>query len=196
MARAFQSGAEDYIVRPFPRTERVARIQAEGVTPERDGPLGPLRAAGIDHRLRPSVGDAGGPPSAFDGQGVKFAVRVFGSGGSGAVLRRSAAPPVCGSAIPPLVMGRGILWGAGIRRKGVQRKEAFTKRGDRITGRRTGTITDLGHKSVQIAGSTSFAAILPQSLCWTRRWDMLDRHDRCRANSEHMVKYSVRMYSN
>ena len=58
---------------------------------------------------------------------------------------------------------RGVPRGAWCRRCGVLWKEAFTRRGDRITGRRAGILTYLGPDSVQVSGSASDSPEIPKS---------------------------------
>ena len=58
---------------------------------------------------------------------------------------------------------RRVPRGAWCRRCGVLWKEAFTRRGDRITGRRAGILTYLGPDSVQMSGSASDSPEIPKS---------------------------------
>ena len=53
IAKALESGAADYIVKPFSPTELVARVQAALREP---GRARDLRARGLGRRLRPAPG--------------------------------------------------------------------------------------------------------------------------------------------
>ena len=62
IARAFEMGADDYVVKPFSPTELVARIKAalrKREAPEWAEPSEPLRVWRADHRLRRAPRDAG-----------------------------------------------------------------------------------------------------------------------------------------
>ena len=81
VARALESGAIDYIVKPFSPTELVARVRAalrRGAGAYRSEPPEPLRAWRSDHRLSRAPGYPRGPPRAADGHRVSAALRPVG----------------------------------------------------------------------------------------------------------------------
>ena len=74
IARAFEMGADDYIVKPFSPTELAARVQAalrRCTGPARMAPSETLRAGRSDHRLRPAAGERGRPAGAPDRRRVQ-----------------------------------------------------------------------------------------------------------------------------
>ena len=73
VARAFDMGAVDYVVKPFSPTELGARIRAALRRREAPEPLEPLRAWRPGCRLRPAPGDPGGPSGVPGGHGVPAA---------------------------------------------------------------------------------------------------------------------------
>ena len=100
IARVFDMGAADYVVKPFSPTELSARIRAALRRRAAAEPLEPIRPGRPDHRLRRAQGDRGQPPGAFDPEGVRAAVWL--SVNAGRVLNYEPAPPGLG----PRLRGR------------------------------------------------------------------------------------------
>ena len=91
IAKALQSGAEDYIVKPFSPTELVARVQAalrRRADPE------PFLLGDLDYPLRGAPGDRGRQAGTADGHRVRAAPPALAQRRTGIVLRRAAAPGV------------------------------------------------------------------------------------------------------
>ena len=94
IARAFENGADDYVVKPFSPTELVARIKAalrkreapEWAEPSEPYVLGDLT---IDYAERRAT--LAGRPVAADGHRVRAALRAFGQRRSRDDLRPAAA---------------------------------------------------------------------------------------------------------
>ena len=94
VARAFDMGAADYVVKPFSPTELAARIRAAPAQAcgARAGPaLRALPAGRPDRRLCPAQGDGGRKPRGAHRHRVPAAGRAFGQRGAGADPRASAA---------------------------------------------------------------------------------------------------------
>ena len=92
IARALETGADDYIVKPFSPTELVARVQAALRRPAGPEPflLGDL---GIHYEQR-RVSMAGRPAGAADGHRIRAAPRALAQRGTGSDLRCPPAPGV------------------------------------------------------------------------------------------------------
>ena len=78
VARAFDMGAADYLVKPFSPTELTARIRAalrRGLEPSRTSLREPASWV-TKHRLRPAAGDAGRGAGGSDQHGVRGALPV------------------------------------------------------------------------------------------------------------------------
>ena len=114
IARAFELGAADYVVKPFSPTELAARIKAalrgRAASP-RAAPSEPL-VLGRPHRQLPGTqGVRGRPSGASDRHRVRAAGRAFAQPGTGGDPRSTAAA--------------GLGWGALRRRPaGARRREA------------------------------------------------------------------------
>ena len=94
IARAFENGADDYVVKPFSPTELVARIKAalrKREAPEWAEPSEPYVLGGADHRLRRAPRDAGRASRAVDRHRVRTALRAIGQRRSRVDLRPAAA---------------------------------------------------------------------------------------------------------
>ena len=93
VARAFDMGAADYVVKPFSPTELAAPDQ--GGAAEKAGALpgravGSLRRRRAGHRLRATPGDVGRGAGGADGDGVRGALRACGPRSQGAHPHRAA----------------------------------------------------------------------------------------------------------
>ena len=122
IARAFDEGAADYVVKPFSPTELAARIRAalrQRAAPE---PARPLRAGRVDRGLRPAIGDAGREPGGPDRH------RVPDAGGTVGQRRASPDPPA------PAATGLGAGKGPGLRAGAEHRQEAAAQAGRRPGG--------------------------------------------------------------
>ena len=106
VARAFDMGATDYLVKPFSPTELAARIRAalrRGLEPSPGQTSAPHVVGGPRHRLRPAPGDAGWGAGGVDGHGVRGAVPTGGACPQGGDPR-PAAPAGVGAGAG----GRGL----------------------------------------------------------------------------------------
>ena len=90
IARAFEMGAVDYVVKPFSPTELAVRIGAALRSAGDRRAVGTLRAGRPDHRLRPATGDPVRRAGASDAYGVRSAGRAVGQRRAGANSRTPA----------------------------------------------------------------------------------------------------------
>ena len=90
VARAFEMGADDYVVKPFSPTELVARIKAALRRRTLSEPAVPYVRGRPDHRLRRTPGDACRQADSFDCHPVPPARRAIRERGTGADLRTPA----------------------------------------------------------------------------------------------------------
>ena len=122
IARAFDEGAADYVVKPFSPTELAARIRADPAPAGGSGTGGArpaLRARRADRGLRSAPGDAGREP------GGVHRHRVPDAGGAVGQRRASPDPPA------PAATGLGAGQGRGLRAGAEHRPEAAPQAGRR-----------------------------------------------------------------
>ena len=100
IARAFEMGAVDYMVKPFSPTEPVAWVGAGRAD-------GALLAGGPDHRLPRTPGVRSRNPGPTDRHRIPAAVRTFGQHRGGADLRGAAAGCLGSGALRRLPLGAG-----------------------------------------------------------------------------------------
>ena len=120
VARAFDMGAADYVVKPFSPTELAARIRAalrKRAAPGAGPALRALRAGRPDHRLSPAQGDGGRKPCGAHRHRVPAAGRALGQ-------RRAGTDPRA-----PAATGLGTGQGRGHRAGEKHRQEAAPQAG-------------------------------------------------------------------
>ena len=160
IARAFDEGAADYVVKPFSPTELAARIRAalrQAGGAGAGGARPALRAGRVERGLRPAIGDAGREP------GGAHRHRVPDAGGALGQRRASPDPPA------PAATGLGTGQGRGLRAGAEHRPEAAPQAGRRPGGSHLHlrlAHRRLPHGGGRDAGAVTVAASRPDLGTW------------------------------